>query len=144
MIGILDRKIRVINENTVDEKEWMEWIIRAFQSVYGYEYQGDNLLIARINLLMTFVDYLKDRWNREPNKLELRKIANIISWNIWQMDGLKGTVPVGVLKEEYHQMSLFEPVEEIEENENESEVLCSIYDWRKGKPVLYIELGKGR
>ena len=60
------------------------------------------------------------------------------------MDGLKGTVPVGVLKEEYHQMSLFEPVEEIEENENESEVLCSIYDWRKGKPVLYIELGKGR
>ena len=143
-IGILDRKIRVINENTVDEKEWMEWIIRAFQSVYGYEYQGDNLLIARINLLMTFVDYLKDRWNREPNKLELRKIANIISWNIWQMDGLKGTVPVGVLKEEYHQMSLFEPVEEIEENENESEVLCSIYDWRKGKPVLYIELGKGR
>lgn len=141
-IGILDRKIRVINENTADEKEWMEWIIRAFQSVYGYEYQGDNLLIARINLLMTFVDYLKDRWNREPNKSELRKIANIISWNIWQMDGLKGTVPVGVLKEEYHQMSLFEPVEEIEENE--SEILCSIYDWRKGKPVLYIELEKGR
>ena len=143
-IGILDRKIRVINENTVDEKEWMEWIIRAFQSVYGYEYQGDNLLIARINLLMTFVDYLKDRWNRQPNRSELLKIANIISWNIWQMDGLKGTIPMGVLKEEYHQMSLFEPVEEIEEKENESEVLCSIYDWRKGKSVLYIELGKER
>ena len=38
------------------------------------------------------------------------------------MDGLKGTVPMGVLKEEYHQMSLFE-----------SEVLlfgavCAIYN----------------
>lgn len=93
---------------------------------------------------MTFVDYLKDRWNRQPNRSELLKIANIISWNIWQMDGLKGTIPMGVLKEEYHQMSLFEPVEEIEEKENESEVLCSIYDWRKGKSVLYIELGKER
>ncbi len=141
-IGILDRKIRVINENTVNEKEWMEWVIRAFQSVYGYEYQGDNLLIARINLLMTFIDYLKDRWGRQPNKSELYKIANIISWNIWQMDGLKGTVPVGILREEYHQMSLFESIEEVEENE--LEVLCKIYDWRKRKSVLYVELGKGR
>lgn len=141
-IGILDRKIRIINENTMDEKEWMEWIIRAFQSVYGYEYQGDNLLIARINLLMTFVDYLKDKWNRQPNKSELRKIANIISWNIWQMDGLKGTVPIGILREEYHQMSLFEPLEEIEENE--SEILCKVYDWRKGNSILYVELGKER
>lgn len=81
-------------ENTADEAEWMKWTIRAFQSVYGYEYQGDNLLIARINLLMTFVDYLDYKWHRQPEKSELRKIANIISWNIWQMDGLKGTVPI--------------------------------------------------
>ena len=42
-IGLLDRKIRVVNENTTDEFEWMKWVVRAFQSVYGYEYQGDNL-----------------------------------------------------------------------------------------------------
>ncbi len=65
-IGILDRKFRVINENTDDETEWMDWIIRAYQSVYGYEFQGDNLLIGRINLLMSFVDYLNYKWNREP------------------------------------------------------------------------------
>ena len=41
---------------------------------------------------MTFVDYLNDQWNEQPDKQELRKVANIISWNIWQMDGLKGTV----------------------------------------------------
>ena len=37
------------------------------------------------------------------------------------MDGLKGTVPMGVLKEEYHQMSLFEPFQEVEEADNEPE-----------------------
>lgn len=143
-IGILDRKIRIVNENTENEKEWMKWVVRAFQSVYGYEYQGDNLLIARINLLMTFVEYLEDRWDRQPNPSELRKIANIISWNIWQMDGLKGTVPVGVLKEEYHQISLFEAVEERKEKEEKAEVFCKVRDWRKGRSFFYMELGKER
>ena len=139
-IGILDRKLRVVNENAADETEWLKWTIRAFQSVYGYEYQGDNLLIARINLLMTFVDYMDNRWHRQPEKAELRKMANIISWNIWQMDGLKGTVPMGILKEEYHQMSLFEPFQEVEEVDDEPEVRCRIYDWRSRVSVPYSEL----
>lgn len=143
-IGILDRKLRIVNENAMNEAEWMKWTIRAFQSVYGYEYQGDNLLIARINLLITFVDYLNYKWHRQPEKTELRKIANIISWNIWQMDGLKGTVPVGILKEEYHQMSLFESFQEVEEQDNEPEVQCKIYDWRSGSSILYSEIGKVR
>lgn len=143
-IGMLDRKLRIVNENTIDESEWMKWTIRAFQSVYGYEYQGDNLLIARINLLMSFVDHLDYKWHRRPEKSELRKIANIISWNIWQMDGLKETVPMGVLKEEYHQMSLFESLQEVEEQQNGPEVQCKIYDWRSQVSIVYSEIGKGR
>ena len=92
-IGFLDRKLRVVGENTSTKSEWMEWVRRAFEASYGYEYQGDNLLIGRINLLITFVDYMMDRWNEKPTDAELHKIANIISWNIWQMDGLKGVVP---------------------------------------------------
>ncbi|MBQ8971654.1 MAG: restriction endonuclease subunit M, partial [Clostridia bacterium] len=65
-VGLLDRKLRVVNENAADEEEWLNWVFRAFQSAYGYEYQGDNLLLARINLLMTFVEYLQDRWQRQP------------------------------------------------------------------------------
>lgn len=60
-IGILDRKLRVVNENTANEEDWFKWTLRAFQSVYGYEYQGDNLLLARGNLLLTFVEYCQDR-----------------------------------------------------------------------------------
>lgn len=139
-IGILDRKLRVIGENTDAEEEWIKWTIRAFQSVYGYEYQGDNLLIARINLLLTFSDYMEDRWQRKPDKKELRKIANIISWNLWQMDGLKGTVPLGVPREEYYQMSLFET--EPEKPKGEPEVFCKIFDWRLKDSLLYKSLRK--
>lgn len=72
-IGVLDRKLRVVNENTDDETEWFKWVLRAYQSVYGYEFQGDNLLIARINLLITFVDYMQDRWERIATDVELKK-----------------------------------------------------------------------
>lgn len=92
-IGLLDRKMRVVNENTVSDDEWLTWTLRAFQSVYGYEYQGDSLLLARENLLYTFIDYYCTRFEHVPDILWLRKIARIISWNIWQMDGLKYVVP---------------------------------------------------
>ena len=64
-IGMLDRKLRVVNENTQNSDEWLYWTLRAFQSCYGYEYQGDNLLIARINLIMTFADYFRERMERD-------------------------------------------------------------------------------
>ncbi len=145
-IGILDRKFRVINENTDDETEWMDWIIRAYQSVYGYEFQGDNLLIARINLLMSFVDYLNYKWNREPTAFELKKIANIIAWNLWQMDGLTGAVPLGVPEEDTYQYSLFDFIDGIgnmkEENTETISPKCRIYDWRTSHSVLFESLKK--
>lgn len=145
-IGILDRKLRVINENTTNEAEWMDWVIRAYQSVYGYEFQGDNLLIGRINLLMTFVDYLNFKWNREPTASELRKIANIIAWNLWQMDGLTGTVPLGVPEEDTYQYSLFDFIDGMEDmKEEKTETIspkCRIYDWRAQHSILFESLKK--
>ena len=147
-IGILDRKLRVVNENTDNENEWFKWVLRAYQSVYGYEFQGDSLLIARINLLITFVDYMQDRWDRVPTDAELRKIVNVIVWNLWQMDGISGTIPFEKPKEEYHQFSLFDFVvadeprkQDIEEPE---EVYCRIYDWRSDKSLTYKSMKEGR
>lgn len=93
-IGILDRKLRVVNENTETDEEWLKWALQAYKSTYGYEYQGDNLLIARINLLLTFVDYYKDRISTEPDKVLLNEVADIISWNFWQMDAFTDTIPL--------------------------------------------------
>lgn len=145
-IGILDRKLRVVNENTQSEQEWLKWVKHAYQSVYGYEFQGDNLLIARINLLVTFVDYMQDKWNRVPSEGELKIIANIIAWNIWQMDGIKGVVPFGMEEKvikEYQQMSLFDITEENEKKKGNEHIECIIYDWRKRKSFIYNSMRKG-
>ena len=131
-IGLLDRKLRVVGENTETEEEWLKWAVRAYQSIYGYEFQGDNLLIARINLLITFCDYLKERWKRDATKTEVKKIANIISWNLWQMDGLSDTVPVGIPEDSCHQMTLFGG----DEQEPPS-VDCKIQDWRDKSPKIF-------
>lgn len=146
-IGILDRKMRVVNENTDNETDWLKWTERAFQSVYGYEFQGDNLLIARINLLGSFVDYLQDRWGRKAKKSELQKFAEIISWNFWQMDGITGTIPFGKPVEECQQLSLFDFVVDeepkAEETNTRPAVDCKIYDWRNKQQITYKSLKKG-
>ena len=137
-VGFLDRKLRVVGENTDTKEEWMKWVIRAYESSYGYEYQGDNLLIARINLLITFVDYMEDRWSDKPTNADLRKIANIITWNIWQMDGLSGTVPLLTRPTENRQMNLFDAfgIGPVEEMEMEG-IPCRIFDWRAKESVEY-------
>ena len=136
-IGLLDRKLRIVNENTDQYEEWFKWTERAFQSCYGFEYQGDSLLIARINLIMTFYDYFTERWQKEPELKELRRIANIISWNIWQMDGFTDTVPLGKPQETYHQVNLFEMMGEGLEEEMKEAPLCKIWDWRRNNAVVY-------
>lgn len=135
-IGLLDRKLRIVNENTTDEEEWLKWTERAFESVYGYEFQGDNLLIARINMLVTFCDYLRERWHREATATEIKKIANIIAWNLWQMDGLADSVPLGIPEDNYSQISL---LDENDEKETPS-VGCKIKDWRDNRPKIFRKL----
>lgn len=148
-IGMLDRKLRIINENVKTKKSWNQWVYRAYESIYGYEYQGDNLLIARINLLETFCEYTRDRWNEEPTDSSLKRIANIISWNLWQMDGLHGVIPfkgelnIQEYNDEPHQMTMFEIMGIDDELESELKELppeavdCNIYDWREEKSISY-------
>lgn len=131
-IGILDRKMRIVNENTDNETDWFYWMKKAYQSTYGYEWQGDNLLIARINLLISFVDYIHHKWKRDPKINELTDIAKIISWNIWQMDGLTYTVPLGgPIIPVQMQMGEENPIININNN-------CVIKNWRNGKSALLI------
>lgn len=58
-IGLFDRKMRIVNENCSTDEEWLKWSRRAVQSVFGYEFQGDSVLIARENLLYDYIDYIQ-------------------------------------------------------------------------------------
>lgn len=144
-IGMLDRKLRIVNENTDTYENWLKWTIRAFEASYGYEYQGDNVLIARINLFLTFVDYYEERWERQPDEKLLQQIANKITWNIWQMDGLKGTVPLGKPYEEFKQMTLFVAFGIDDESENLPEAVpCRIFNWRSNASLRFMDLKEMR
>ena len=92
-IGILDRKIRVITENVTEEDKWIGYVIRAFKNTYAYEYQGDSLLLARLNLFLTFVEYFEDKWDKKPSQQQLDMVANIIIKNVWQMDAFTECPP---------------------------------------------------
>lgn len=92
-IGFLDRKLRIVSENTKGEKEWLEGARMAYQNTLGNEWAGDSLLLARENLLYTFSEYFVDRFGHQPTTEWMKIIADIISWNIMQMDGLKLVVP---------------------------------------------------
>lgn len=129
-IGILDRKLRVVSENAATEDEWRKYATHAVQSTYGYEYQGDNLLLARVNLLLTYAEHLQARWQRKPTKKELQPIANIISWNLWQMDGLHLSVPGGKPQPETEQLDLFSMFGAAEEQP--PTISCKVKNWRKG------------
>jgi hypothetical protein len=92
-IGILDRKLRVINENVDSTGEWLKAAQIAYKSTYAFEWQGDSLLLAREAMLATFVENYLLKFEKEPLLKSMDYIAYIISWNVWQMDGLKGVVP---------------------------------------------------
>ncbi|MDO4466836.1 MAG: restriction endonuclease subunit M [Bacillota bacterium] len=134
-IGLLDRKLRVVNENVNNEEEWYKFVIRAYQSIYGFELQGDNLVVARLNLLYTFIDNFHFKWKKDPTIKQLKKIATIISWNIWQMDGIKFTVPYGKSRPKHIQNPLFDGYEE--KILDLEKPYCLIKDWRSEKIQTY-------
>lgn len=149
-IGLLDRKLRIVSENNESEEDWLNWAIKAYQNIYGYDWQGDNVLLARENLLFTFIDYYQDKFSKEPDVKILHKIAEILSWNIWQMDGLKFVIPDSCKEIEQGQLSLFdlsaekEPCPGCTKNDPYSHtgIYCRIKDWRANKTQKFVELIK--
>ena len=105
-VGFLDRKLRVVNKHCDTVEDWLHYAEVALKSCYGYEFQGDSLLIARENILMTMNDFYKVKFEDSPNLArqaeidgglatdQLEYFAEIISWNIFQMDGLNCTIPL--------------------------------------------------
>jgi hypothetical protein len=146
-IGFLDRKLKVVSANAETFEDWLKWAYRALEASYGYEFQGDNLLIARINVFNTFSDYMETCWGRRPNEREARHASLVISWNLWQMDGLRGCAPSEweVPEKDLNQLSLFDmsgfmDEETQQEGQMRLAVSCKIYDWRARKPQMYESL----
>lgn len=158
-IGILDRKLRVINENVHKSSEWLTAAQSAYKSTYAYEWQGDSLLLAREAMLYTFIENYTAKFGKEPLLKSIKYIAYIISWNVWQMDGLKAVVPNSCITKNATTINLF--------GENETSfstcegcqkdniikhngIYCLIKDWfstdkitkKKGRKIKFIDIIK--
>lgn len=153
-VGFLDRKLRVVTDFCKKSTEWLEWARVAYQSSYGYEWQGDNLLIARENLLYTLIDYYRAAFGHNPSLSIQQEFAEIISWNIFQMDGLKYVVPLSC-KHEIHitpgELTLFGKTPDvIEKHECEgckfnrplkhNGKYARIMNWRTRKKIKFVSL----
>ena len=142
-VGLLDRKLRVVGENTESRQEWMTWARRAIESIYGYEFQGDNLLLARENIFYTYIEYYKDRFGEEPDTRDLHGIAHVISWNLWQMDGFNYAIPFCKVDWGPRQLSLFDYIDSDEYidysylTDTKGQQLCKIRDWRSKETLLF-------
>lgn len=153
-VGFLDNKMRILSKYSDTAEDWLKWSKIAFQSSYGYEWQGDSLLIARENLLYTFIDYYKDKFKKNPSLNLQKEIAEIIVWNIFQMDGLKYVIPMSCKKEEVivkGTETLFGKEDDrVEEKlcqgcnnktaQNHNGVYVKIMDWKEGKIIRFVDI----
>ena len=156
-IGILDRKLRVINENVDTTGEWLKAAQVAFKNTYAFEWQGDSLLLAREAMLASFLENFNTKFGKEPLLRSIQYIAYIISWNVWQMDGLKGIIPnscghkmlvsVNLFGEKRVNYSFCEGCEKGDIRKHNGDY-CLIKDWSKkdlktgriGKKIRFVDL----
>lgn len=157
-IGLLDRKLRVISENVDKSDEWLEAAQAAYRNTYAFEWQGDSLLLAREAMLYTFIENYEQKFGKQPLLKSIQYIAYIISWNVWQMDGLKGVVPNSCGDRKTFVQELFGEKEIVTACEGcksdnmhkHNGVYCLIKDWsnkdtitnKKGRKIKFIDLMK--
>lgn len=153
-VGFLDKKLRIVSKYCDSQKDWLKWAKIAFQSSYGYEWQGDSLLIARENLLYTFIDYYEDKFKETPGIESQKEIAEIIVWNIFQMDGLKYVIPMSCKTEKVTikgKSTLFgkeddqiveKPCEGCKNNKAKKHngIYVNIMDWKEGKVIRFVDI----
>lgn len=135
-IGMFDRKLQVITQEIKDADKWLDWAKEAVKSIYGFEWQGDSLLIAREGLLFTILEYFFAAFPDEPGNIisrssfsvRVRNFAHFLSCNLWQMDGLNFVLP-GTASKPFKPLSSRDSVfsqdidEEIKESRKEASII---------------------
>ncbi len=146
-IGLLDRKLRVINENVDQSTPWLKAVQTAYNSTYGYEWQGDSLLLAREAMLYTFIENYRLKFGSDPQEKSIKDIADIISWNVWQMDGLKYVVPCSCHAEIERDLFFAETAKPCPgcasgNNKRHNGIYCLIKDWKADQVLRFADLLK--
>lgn len=146
-IGLLDRKLRVVGENTQGKQDWLRWALRAVEACYAYEWQGDSLYLARENLLLDVMEHYADRFGQALPAKEQRVMAYRLSWNLWQMDALKGVIP-GSCQDVTEEVNSLTGIEKktlpcpgcAKKGQQHTGVYCVLRDWRSKVYQRFVDL----
>jgi len=139
-VGFLDRKLQRIAEESTTEKEFIKWSKIAYESSYGYELQGDSLVLARENLLLSFCEHYDCKFGKLPTMKVIKQIANIISYNIFQMNGLTKQTPYSSDSKNNIQLNLFD---EVNDQEKKGDMFTLVKDWENKVLVSVDSISKG-
>lgn len=139
--GFLDRKFKKI-KYVKDKDKWFELVIKSYKATYGFEWNGDSLFIARLNLLNTFRENYIEKWELLPTDTEIITIANIISYNIFQMDGIKCIIPLSDSHKTIvsKQFSLFGELEDKDEVVRNKGIRVKIKNWKTNDMEFFDEV----
>ena len=139
-VGFLDRKLQRIVEQSTTEKEFIKWSKIAYESSYGYELQGDSLLLARENLLLSFCEYYDYKFGKLPTIKVIKQMATIISYNIFQMNGLTKQSPYSDDSMGNIQLNLFD---EVNDQGQKGDRFTLVKDWNNKVLISIDSISKG-
>ena len=141
-VGYLDRKLQRISQEVTSEKEFIKLAKIAYESTYGYELQGDSLLLARENLLLSFCEYYEQKFGILPPIKTVKAIANIIVYNVFQMNGLTKRTPYSDNSVKEVQMNLFDTGTD-STPAPQGDMLTVVKDWKSKELVTIESISKG-
>ena len=141
-VGCLDRKLQRISQEVTSEKEFIKLAKLAYESTYGYELQGDSLLLARENLLLSFCEHYEQKFGILPTIKTVKAIANIIVYNVFQMNGLTERTPYSDHSVKEVQMNLFD-TETDSTSARQGDMLTVVKDWKRKELVTIESISKG-
>ena len=139
-VGFLDRKLQRIAKEVNSEQEFIKWSKIAYESSYGYELQGDSLLLARENLLLSFCEHYDYTFGKLPTMKVIKQIATIISYNIFQMNGLTKQTPYSDNSKGNIQLNLFD---DANNQELQGDMFAFVKDWKNKALVSMDSISKG-
>lgn len=141
-VGFLDRKLQRISQEVTSEKEFIKLAKIAYESTYGYELQGDSLLLARENLLLSFCEHYEQKFGILPTIKTVKAIATIIVYNVFQMNGLTKRTPYSDRSVKEVQMNLFDTGTE-GVMAPQGDMLTVVKDWKRKELVTIESISKG-
>ena len=120
---------------------------------------GEWLNIKNLIIPISFIENYRLKFEKEPLLQSIKFIAYIISWNVWQMDGLKGVIPNSCSDTTETSTNLFGHKEitttgcngcEKDGIKTHTGIYCLIKDWtkkdkktdKKGRKIRYVDLLK--